>query len=149
MLPLVSDADKCQVPGALGSMHGIGEAEIRVTNHPEHVSDPPSHHGLDHDVRHGAFVRQWRFNLDVHAVTAHFDWKTGRPITEARGRFPVERVVVVAVPGAAQPPPLDRSFTEWATLVGTVVVEGSVAAATVSQRQAAMARHHGLYPTFG
>ena len=66
-------------------------------------------------------------SADVHAVVAHLDREARRRVGEAGRRGAGERVVVVAVPRAAQPALLDRALAERAALVRAVVVERAVA----------------------
>ena len=64
--------------------------------------------------------------LDVHPVVATLDREAADRVVESLRRPAGERVVVVAVPRAPQPPVLDAALTERSTLVRTAVVEGAV-----------------------
>ena len=75
---LVADADEREVAGVLLAAHCVGEAEVGVSDHPEHVGHAPGDHGLDHDVGDGADVLLFVGHFDVDAVVAHLD-------REARG----------------------------------------------------------------
>ncbi len=47
---LVADADEREVAARLGLAHRVGEAEVRVPDHPEDVGDAPRAHRLDHQI---------------------------------------------------------------------------------------------------
>ena len=67
-------------PRCLGVAHRVGEPEVRVADHAEHVRDTPRDHRLDHHVGDGARARLLGRQRDVHAVGAHLD----RDSTRAR-----------------------------------------------------------------
>ena len=146
---LVADADVGQLAPLLGPAHGVGEAEVGVADHAEHVGDAPGHHGLDHDVGDVPPVLGQRRDGDVDPVVAHLDREGLRGVAEPGRRLAGDRVVVVAVPGAAQQPVLDRALPEGSALVGAVVVQGAVAAAAVGQGDGAGAGHRGADPALG
>ena len=77
-------------------------------------------------------------HLDVDAVVAHLDREARGRVGEPGGRRAGERVVVVAVPRAAQPALLDRTLAERPALVRAAVVERAVAAVAVGEGEAAV-----------
>ena len=130
---------KREVAALLGAAHRVGEPEVGVADHAEHVGDAPRDHRLDHHVGDRARVRCGDVGQrDVDAVGAHLDREARGRVGEARRRAAGERVVVVAVPRAAQQPVLDRALAERAALVRAVVVERAVRAP--SQRVSARLR---------
>ena len=107
---LVPDTDERELTARLRLAHRVGETEVRVTDHPEHVGDTPRDHRLDHHVGDGARAWQLGGQPDVDAVVARLDRiRLGR-VAKSRRRLPVDRVVVVAVPRATEPALLDRPF---------------------------------------
>ena len=54
---LVADADVGEPPGLLLAAQRVGEAEVRVADHPEDVLDAPVDHRLGHQVGDGRDVR--------------------------------------------------------------------------------------------
>ena len=133
----MADADEGEVAGFLLPAHGVGEPEVRMTDHPEHVGHTPRHHGLDHHVGDGALVLELVGDVDVDAVGAHFHREAGRRVGEAGRWRPGERVVVVAVPRAAEPALLDRTLPERTALVRTAVVERAVVVTESREDEAA------------
>src|SRR5262249_10178793 len=85
-----------------------------------------------------------RLEADVDAVVAMLHLVARDGVAELTRRGSVQRAVVVAVPGTAQQPALDRSLPEWPALVRAGVVEGAVLAVVVRERDAHMPRRHRL-----
>ena len=65
---LVADTDEREVAALLGVAHRVGEAEVGVADHAEHVRDAPREHRLDHHVGDRARVRLLGRQRDVDAV---------------------------------------------------------------------------------
>ena len=70
---LVADADEREVAALLGLAHRVGESEVRVADHAEHVGDAPREHRLDHDVGDRARARPLGRQRDVDPVGADLD----------------------------------------------------------------------------
>ena len=123
---LVADADVGELSPGLGTSHGVGEAQVGVPDHAEHVGDAPGDERLDHHVGDGPLVRgAWR-QRHVDAVGTLLDVEARGGVGEALRRLTGDRVVVVAVPRATQQAVLDRPLTERPTLVRAVVVQRAV-----------------------
>ena len=134
-------------PRFLAAAHRVGEAQVGVPDHAEHVRDTPVHHRLDHDVGDGARRVGFVLEADVDAVVAHLDREARRGVAETRRGSAGERVVVVPVPRAPEHALLDRALAEWSALVRAVVVERAVSVADARQREGAGAGGDGADPT--
>src|SRR5689334_11380706 len=90
-------------------------------------------------------MRRERGDLDVDAVGALLD-RVGRDaVAEALGWPAADRVVVVAVPRAAQPAVLDRALAQRAALVRAAVVQRAEAGPAAGQRDRPAADHHAAH----
>jgi hypothetical protein len=146
---LVADADVGDLAALLCTTQRIGEAEVGVTHHPEHVRDAECHEGLDQDVADGADLRRHIGQLDENAVSAFLDRVARHSVAESGGRQTRDRVVVIAVPRAAQQTLLDRALAERATLVRTVIVQRTQPLATAGKRNGAPVHLDAADPTLG
>jgi len=146
---LVADTDEREVAGILLAAQRVGEPEVGVTDHAEHVRDPPRHHRLHHHVGHRARVRFVGRQAHVHAVVAYLDREARRRVSEAGRRRSGERVVVVPVPGATEPAVLDGALPERSALVGAAVVEGAERLAHVGEHDGPPAERDRAHPTLG
>jgi hypothetical protein len=79
----VADADVRQLAGLLLAAQGVGEPEVRVPDHPEHVLDAPVDHRLGHQVGDGRDVRVL-LDRDEDLTIADLERVRGRLILEAR-----------------------------------------------------------------
>ena len=141
---LVADADVGEPAGLLLAAQRVGEPEVGVADHPEHVLHPPVHHRLRHQVGDGRDV-PLGLDPDEHLAVADLE-RVGDRLVVVAGGLAVERAVVVAVPGAAQQAVLDRSLAERPALVRAVVVERRELPVVVHQRDALVARGDGRDP---
>src|SRR5205085_3425487 len=107
----------------LGRPEGVGQAQVGVADHAEDVGDAPVDHGLHHDVGDGAGVGHLGGQGHVDAVGPGLGAVGGGGVGEPGRGGAVAGGVVVAVPGAAQPPLLDRTFAQGPALVRAAVVE--------------------------
>jgi hypothetical protein len=98
----VADADISDLAAFLGLAKGIGETEIRVSDHAENVGDPKRHESFDKHVADGADRARQLGQLDVDAVRTLLDRKARYRVAEPTRRMPADRVVVIAVPRAAE-----------------------------------------------
>ena len=146
---LVADADEREVASFLLTAHGVGESEVGVTDHAEHVRDAPRDHRFDHHIGHGAHVRDVVGHVDVDAVVTQLDRELRRSVGEAGRGSARERVVVVPVPGTPQPALLDRTLPERAALVRAPVVERAVLVAHVGEHETAPSGNDGAYAPVG
>src|SRR5207237_1281369 len=96
-------------------------------------------------ARTGSLGRQ----PDIDAVVAYIDGIRLRLVAKPGGRGAVDRVVVVAVPRAAQPALLDRPFAERSALVRATIVQRSVAAAEARERERAVSCRDRLHSALG
>ena len=131
----MSDADETDVTADLGLAHRVGEAQVRVAHHAEDVGDAPVDHGFDHDVRDGPGPGMRHRQGDVDTVIAHLGPIGGRGVIEAARRLAVLGGVVPTVPGAPQPPLLDRTLAQRSSLVRALVAETAVSRIGSCHRQ--------------
>ncbi len=110
---------------------------------------PQRDHRLDHHVRHRAHVHENVGHVDVDAAVAQLDGELRRRIGEAGRGSARERVVVVPVPGTAEPALLDRAFPEGPALVRALVVQRAVLVAHVGEHEAAPPGNDGAYAPLG
>ena len=145
---LVADADVGELAVGLPPPDRVGEPEVRVADHAEHVPDPPVDHRPGHHVGDGLDVRGRRLDADEDLAVAHLERIGGRLVLEAGG-LPGQRAVVEAVPGTAQQPVLDRALAEGPALMRAVVVEGAELALVVNEGDALEARVNGGHAALG
>ena len=124
----------------------VGQAEVRVADHPEHVVDAPGDERLGHHVGDGALVlglgRRRRRRCRRRAPRPGSDATASPKPPAAAG----QRAVVVAVPRAAQQPVLDRPLAERPALVRAAVVERAVLPVVVRERERPVAGDDGASP---
>jgi len=130
---LVADADELQLPVLLAAAQRVGEAEVRVADHSEHVLDAPVDHGARHDVGHRLLVGVLLDDPDEDLAVADLERVGDRLVVEARA-LAVERAIVEAVPRAAQQAVLDRALAERSALVRAVVVQRRELPVVVDER---------------
>ena len=143
---LVADPDIRQLAALLGPAHRLGEPEIRVPDHAEHVRDAVRHQRLHEHVGDGAHGLGAGRQPHEDAVVALLDVVGHHAVGEPGGRPAGQRVVVVAVPRAAQPPVLDRTLPQRAALVRAAVVERAELDAAAGQGDGPAADHHAAHP---
>ncbi len=114
--------------------HCCGEAEVGRADHAEAGTHAPIEHRLDHDVRDAPGRLFFDRYGDIDAVVAHVHVEGGRAVLEGWRRLAVQRVIVVAVPEAAQPALLDRALIERPAVVRALVIERAVLAVVVRDR---------------
>jgi hypothetical protein len=144
---LVPDADVGEFAAGLGPTQRVGEPQVGVADHAEHVPHAPGDQRLHQDVADRAYLCPWRRQLHVAGVGPFVDLVGGGRVGEARRRFAGGRVVVVAVPGAAQPSVLDRPLAQRPALVWAAVLQRRQPAAATGQRDATAVHHRGAYAT--
>ncbi len=145
---LVPDPVVAQTPLGLLAPEGVGQPQVGVADHAEHVAHAPGDHRLGHHVGHGALVLRLLLEGHVHAVVALLDVEGLHAVVEA-GRLARERVVVPAVPGAAQQAVLDGAFAQRAALVRALVVEGAELALDARHADRLQAAGDGLDASLG
>jgi hypothetical protein len=125
---------------------GVGETEVGVADHAEHVRDAPVDHRLGHEVGDRVDVRRI-LDADEHLAVTDLERVRRRLVVEA-GRGARERAVVIAVPRAAQQAVLDRALAERAALVRAVVVQRGELPVVVDERDALVPGSDGGDPAF-
>ena len=108
---LVTDAVVVHPPLGLLDPEGVGDPEIRVADHPEDVADAPVGEGFHHHVADRPNVLGFDRHPDVNPVVALLDREGLDPVVVPR-RLSGDRIVVPAVPRAAQQPVLDAALAE-------------------------------------
>jgi hypothetical protein len=94
-------------------------------------------------------VLRRRLDRDVDVAVAQLERKAGRLVDELAGRAAGERVVVVAVPGAAKEAVLDRALAQRPALMRTPVVQRRPFALIVDQRDLLETGVNGRDPALG
>lgn len=143
---LVADADVGELAAFLGAAHGVGEAQIGVADHAEHVGEAVVDQRLHDRVGHRAGRRYGLGHLHIQSriILAHF---VGRDaVVESGGRLAADGIEVVAVPGAAQPPVLDGPLSQRPALVRAVIGQGPEPIPAPAQGDAVPAHRHGPHP---
>ena len=134
---LVADADEADLAAILGPAQRVGEAEVGVADHAEDRVDAMGDESLDEDVGHRPRRPGQVGKSDVRAVGALIDLIGRHGVGEVPGRLARHRVVVIAVPRAAQEALLDRALAERAALVRALVLERPEPCAASSERDGA------------
>ena len=83
------DPDIGQLPAFPGSPHGVGEAQVGVADHAEHVRDPERDQRLDQHVADRAGARRRGRNAHVDAVRPVGHLVRGNPVGKALWGRPV------------------------------------------------------------
>ena len=143
---LVPDPDEAELAPLLGPAQRVGEAEVRVADHAEDGVDAMGDQGLDQHVGDGARAWQSPWQLHVDAVVALLHVVRRDRVAEALRRLPGERVVVVAVPRAAQPAVLDRTLADRAALVRAPVLQRPEPPAASGQRHGPAVDDGAVHP---
>ena len=128
---LMADPDKGKVAALLSRTHGISEAKIGVSYHPEDMGDAPVDHRFDHDVGDAQRPCHFMWKSHIHPVVANLCPVGRGRVGERSRRFPVLGRIVVAVPWTAEPAPFDRPLAERAGLMRAGI--GQTAVATLSR----------------
>jgi len=133
----VPDPGIGQLPAFLGPPHGVGEAQVGVADHAEHVRDPERDQRLHQHVRHRPHVRRGGGQADVDPRPP-----AGLPRRRPPRRKPLrrpagQRVVVIPVPGTAQPAVLDRALAQRAALMRAPVLQRGQSRAAPGERDRA------------
>ncbi|NYD32424.1 hypothetical protein BJ958_003970 [Nocardioides kongjuensis] len=131
---LVADADVAHLSPLLGPAQGVGEAEVGVADHPEDRVHPVRDQRLDEDVGDGAVSCGRDREPHVGPVAALVDVVRRDGVAEALRRLAAGGVVVVAVPGTAQPAVLDGPLADGSSLVGAPVLQRPQPPAAPGQR---------------
>ncbi len=89
------------------------------------------------------------FNTDINTVITFFKRIDPDSIFKTYRWFSGARVVIVAVPGAAQPAIFDLALTQWPALVRAAVVQRAILTLIMGQRYGLMSGNNRFYPPFG
>lgn len=101
MRPRLRDGSrKAEVATFLGDPHPICKPEVAVSDHAEHRSDAPVHHGLDNHIADGSGAWSIVGNRHPDPVVPLLDRERTDLVVTALWRVARARVIVAAVPRA-------------------------------------------------